>query len=760
MPMALSTTFLLSSFFLSLLLLIIPSHCILGSASATLAINQATGTVCGITTGSQNHSIVCTMVQESASLVPSFPIDPTLSFNSISGGQNCICSLITGSAFEVSQLYCWEGINQQVSGIDFAPMVLTELSVGAQHVATIEGDPMKTQTIRWWKDVCHSCTQPCPDFPESIDGVFHSLTSGDLFTCAIGETHNVNCWGPNAKSILMRFSGVNMRSVTAGGSRMCGLNMTGHLICSGEQFGMLPGEAFEYTSLAIGSNHTCAIRRKNGTVVCWGQYGSYFPVGSSRFVFLVAGGDRTCGLTIDALNVMCWGLNERNLSAVTLSLPQILPGLCIPDETFCTCGVYQDSSHLCGGSGIICKRSDSCTMESFELPQPSSMTTSERLSKWSVFAIYGGVFLVAVIGFLSYLMCLRFGCRGEEEINSESEEEAGLLDSDDSDLGSTENQGGPIPPDLENLETFSFKDLKDATKNFSWCTRVGVGSFGVVYKGQLSDGRLVAVKRCRGQARQGVSNRDFVYNAELKTQAKAHHGNVVSLIGYCIENNERIIVFEYMAEKDLYGHLHPKLWERKSQIFKSWRLRVKVLLDAARGINYLHQEANPRIIHRDIKSSNILIDDSWVAKISDFGFALVGPAPGRTYMEVRRVFGTVGYMDPLWNSLISQLATVVTPQSDTYSFGVVMLEVITGRKAYDEHKQLFLANLDVTAENLGKVLDRRLAFPVGREMTAVQMVMQIAKRCVNRNERPLMTAVVGELERALALFDQPEASNN
>ncbi|KAJ3699876.1 hypothetical protein LUZ61_003581 [Rhynchospora tenuis] len=379
---------------------------------------------------------------------------------------------------------------------------------------------------------------------------------------------------------------------------------------------------------------------------------------------------------------------------------------------------------------ILDPTSTTLAIESFEPPQPPSLTTSERLSKWIVFAIYGGVFLLAIIGFLSYLMCSRLGCCGEEEHNSASEEEAGLLGPDN-----PAQRDGPVPPDLENLVAFSFKDLKDATENFSISTQVGVGGFGAVYRGQLSDGRLVAVKRCKVQK---VSDRDFVFKAELKTQGKAQHGNVVSLIGYCIENNERIIVFEYMAEKDLYGHLHPELCQKKSQLFESWKLRVKVLLDAARGIHYLHQEANPRIIHRDIKSSNILLNETWDAKISDFGFAFVGPVLGRNDVEVHRVFGTIGYMDPLWSSWMSNFVSVVTPESDVYSFGVVMLEAITGRKAYDEHRELLLADLDFTTENLGEVLDRRLALPVGAEMIIIERVMQIAKQCVKRHKRPLI----------------------
>ncbi|KAJ1699285.1 hypothetical protein LUZ63_007797 [Rhynchospora breviuscula] len=383
----------------------------------------------------------------------------------------------------------------------------------------------------------------------------------------------------------------------------------------------------------------------------------------------------------------------------------------------------------------------------------SQATGGVWLSKWSISSICGGVSLIAIIGFLSYLMCSRFGCCEEEEINSESEEEAGLSDPDDPDMGPTANkfiqQGGPLPSELESLEAFSLRDLKDATKNFSWFHRVGKGGFGAVYKGQLSDGRWVAVKRSQVV---GVSKRDSVFTSEIKTQAKSEHINVLKVIGYCVEYNERIIVFEYMAQKDLYGHLYLKPWQKKSQVFRSWSMRVKILLDAGRGLNYLHQKG---IVHRDIKSPNILIDGDLVGKISDFGGALV-LAPGRTSVKVEGGFGTSGYIKPgkqSKRSMKPQKAknkekTVVDSKSDLYSFGVVMLEVITGKKAYRLRKEFLKSNSKVNT-----VLDQRLAKPVGDDkMKAIQRLMYVAKVCLQPTPEIDMMAIVGELESALTLF--------
>ncbi|KAJ3699878.1 hypothetical protein LUZ61_003583 [Rhynchospora tenuis] len=714
--MAISTVFL-SSFFLSLVFLIAPSHCILDPTSTTLAISQATGTVCGITAGSQNHSIQCTIIHELDGLNASFPIYPTLSFDTITGGRNFICSLRSGDV----SFYCWDGINQRVKRVYSGPSVLTELSVGARHVSTIEGDPMRMQTIRWWRYGCHNRSRPCPDFPKSIDGFFHSLTSGDTFTCAIDETHKVNCWGPDAKSIMTRFAGVYMRSLTAGGSRMCGLNMTGHLICSDDQLNETSGEAFVFTTIAIGSSHTCAIWRTNGTVVCWDHYSSYAPVGSITFEFLVAGGDLVCGLTKNDLNVACWNLNWRNLSAINLLLPKILPGVCVPHEIVCSCGVYPDSETLCGGSGFICKRFDANTTDScqflslIEQPQAPSLTTWEWLSKWSfIYAIAGAAFVIAVIGHLLYLKCSK------------------------------------ITPPIEYMGQFSLNDLKKATYNFPKCCRLRVGVYGAVYRGWLPDGRRVAVKYCFD-----LGSREF--DSEVYMLSMCHHVNVVNLIGFCRETNERLMVFEFMRNKDLYENLHPKPWGLKSQLYSSWKLRVKVLLDAANGIDFLHRNGNSRIIHRNINSRNILLDEHWVAKIADFGFALFGPAPGMRYVNVETLTGQAGYIAPEYlNNLC------VYPSSDVYSFGVVMFEVLTGREAFKNgvHLANEVAPI-VSAGNFLRVLDRRLPLPEGQQRDAMQLVAQLASFCVNESYiyRPFMRTVVLQLQTAYRRFD-PDARFN
>lgn len=178
---------------------------------------------------------------------------------------------------------------------------------------------------------------------------------------------------------------------------MCGLNMTGDLICTGKKLNVQSGEAFEFTSFAIRGSHTCAIRRKKWMAVCWGRFGSYFPMGSSTgFEFLAAGGNLTSGLTTGHFfSGACWGLNGTN----QLVSIKILPGGSLPDETFRSCGFFHNSGNLCGGSGFICTRSDTGTKDSCPISAIIEMPHAPSQGKWwFVYVIFGIVFAIVGIG--------------------------------------------------------------------------------------------------------------------------------------------------------------------------------------------------------------------------------------------------------------------------------------------------------------------------------------------------------------------------
>ncbi|XP_077253698.1 proline-rich receptor-like protein kinase PERK8 [Tasmannia lanceolata] len=219
---------------------------------------------------------------------------------------------------------------------------------------------------------------------------------------------------------------------------------------------------------------------------------------------------------------------------------------------------------------------------------------------------------------------------------------------------------------------FTYEELSQITNGFSEDNLLGEGGFGRVYKGCLSDGREVAVKQLKVGGGQG--EREF--RAEVEIIGRIHHRHLVSLVGYCISEHQRLLVYEYVPNNTLFYHLHG---EEKSVM--DWATRVKVAAGAARGIAYLHEDCHPRIIHRDIKSSNILLDNNFEARVADFGLAKLA-LDSFTHVSTR-VMGTFGYLAPEYAS-----SGKLTDKSDVYSFGVVLLELITGRKPVDASQPL------------------------------------------------------------------------
>ncbi|GAB2272447.1 hypothetical protein Dimus_007273 [Dionaea muscipula] len=242
-----------------------------------------------------------------------------------------------------------------------------------------------------------------------------------------------------------------------------------------------------------------------------------------------------------------------------------------------------------------------------------------------------------------------------------------------------------------HLVKFSLDEIKEATRNFSRANLIGKGGYGNVYKGLLSssDGSTseVAVKRFKNTS--SASDVDFAH--EVEVIASVRHVNLVALVGYCVETNpnypmdghhQRIIVCDLMKNGSLHDHLFGEILEtemelepRRLRLRLSWPVRQRIALGMARGLSYLHYGAQPSIIHRDIKASNILLDDKFEAKVCDFGLAKFSPDNGASHLSTR-VAGTRGYVAPEY-ALYGQL----TERSDVYSFGVVLLELLSGRKA-------------------------------------------------------------------------------
>ncbi|XP_057742614.1 receptor-like cytoplasmic kinase 176 [Arachis stenosperma] len=311
-----------------------------------------------------------------------------------------------------------------------------------------------------------------------------------------------------------------------------------------------------------------------------------------------------------------------------------------------------------------------------------------------------------------------------------------------------------------NLKSFSYAELKTATKNFRSDSVLGEGGFGSVFKGWIDEnllattrpgtGVVIAVKRLNQDGFQGHKE----WLAEINYLGQLQHPNLVKLIGYCLEDENRLLVYEFMPKGSVENHLF-----RRSVHFQplSWTLRLKIALGAAKGLAFLHS-TETKVIYRDFKTSNILLDTNYNAKLSDFGLARDGPTGDKSHVSTR-VMGTHGYAAPEY------LATGhLTSKSDVYSFGVVLLEMLSGRRAIDKNRPSGEHNLVEWAKpylsnkrRVFRVMDTRLEgqYSVSRAQKAATLAFQCL--AMDPKYRPNMDDVVRELEQ---IQDPKDVSKN
>ncbi|KAL1808981.1 hypothetical protein ACET3Z_025971 [Daucus carota] len=762
-----------------------------GAAASTLAVSYGdANTVCGIVAEQKKQRIQCWRQNRTVDVLPE------VSFESISGGRNVFCGVRSGGY----SLICWNSTFVPKRIYYGKDALLTNLTVGDDQICALSDG---TPNLKCWRD--DDVLAKLPDKSATFSGI----SAGLGFTCGVLVNNTVTCWGGNDENdtisnfIENEFVGLKMLNIVAGGEFACGFNLSGFLVCKGKNdSGQLnlpmsnSGYEYEYNAVALGFKHGCAITRINNSVACWGGKGEFSSnvTDGVSFVSIVAGFNYTCGLSASNFSVICWGPGWDNSSyslGVELSLPKILPGPCV--ESKCECGLYPQSQTLCSGNGDICRSCDS--LESFP-PVSSPVVYIPSPSK----DLKKGFLILAIVGCVGGLLAICTGiyllwtgaCFGHKKIHS-SVQPTITRNSSNAQHSSTSppsrsstirrqgsrvwgrqrsgtsgvfsrQRSGTSAKHADRAEEFTFADLVAATNSFSLENKIGAGSFGIVYKGKLADGREVAIKRGEtGTKLKKFQEKESAFDSELSFLSRLHHKHLVRLVGYCEEGDERLLVYDYMKNGALYNHLHDKdNVEKSSSLLNSWKMRIKIALDAARGIEYLHNYAVPSIIHRDIKSSNILLDANWTARVSDFGLSLNGPESDRDYRPMKAA-GTVGYIDPEYYSL-----NVLTAKSDVYGLGVVLLELLTGKRAIfksEENEGTPISVVDfavpvIMAGELMKILDPRVGQPELNEAEAVELVAYTAMHCVNLEgkERPTMTDIVANLERALALCDDSHGS--
>ncbi|CAI9300158.1 unnamed protein product [Lactuca saligna] len=305
-----------------------------------------------------------------------------------------------------------------------------------------------------------------------------------------------------------------------------------------------------------------------------------------------------------------------------------------------------------------------------------------------------------------------------------------------------------LDDDTGEIIYFRLNEMNAATSNFSVANKLGEGGFGPVFWGELSDGKKIAVKRLSHNSSQGMQE----FKTEVKLIIKLQHKNLVRLLGCCMKGNERLLVYEYMSNSSLDNYL----FDPKKAKELNWAKRVKIVNGIAKGLRYLHEDSRLKIIHRDLKASNVLLDEEMNPKISDFGTARIF---GTNQIEANtdRVVGTYGYMAPEY-----AMEGLFSIKSDVYSFGVLLLEIMSGKKNnrlfHEEHDQKLLsyAWMSWKEGKAEQLIDENLKddCPVDEALEW----MRIALLCIQEdpNDRPMMSSVASMLEGEWKIVSEPK----
>ncbi|XP_027356267.1 serine/threonine-protein kinase-like protein CCR4 [Abrus precatorius] len=693
-------------------------------------------------------------------------LNPNISYSEIVGGNGFLCALRPPSS-SGSIMGCWRfsanATNVPYKRIYRGP-VIQDIDAGSSHVCGLVNRTNGLGLECWQWNGFNSST--------SMNMSMLSIAVGENFVCGLSQTGDVTCIGTNSRVVGHGPTpGGNYSVVAAGFRHACAISRYGSLDCWGEVEGEKPQGRF--VSLALGENRSCALG-SDRRVACWGSNNFSMPqsLQDTFFESIVAKRSVFCGVVSSNYSLLCWGTEmfESNRKV----FDNVFPGPC---RNECRCGPLSNSAKLCDSPSIICQPCPPVFESPLQPPQSSSPPPpppppqkeasesgwSNKMVAFLVVGIVGCIIFFLVLAFFLYRHC---NCknRGSRVHDSgpldepEAEAAARVLQKRLSHVISMGNGS--------SLEEFSLQVLLQATNNFSEENKIGIGSFGSVYHATLEDGKEVAIKRAEVSSTSyavvgGQQDKDNAFVNELESLSRLHHKNLVMLLGFYEDTKERILVYEYMNNGSLSDHLH----KLQSSALMSWPLRIKVALDAARGIEYLHNYATPPIIHRDIKSANILLDARWTAKVSDFGLSLMGPHPEDDHSHLSLLAaGTVGYMDPEYYRLQH-----LTPKTDVYSFGVVLLELLSGHKAIHKNENGVPRNVvdfvvpRIVQDEIHRVLDPRMPPPSPFEIEAVAFVGYLAVDCVRLEgrERPTMSQVVNNLERALdACLAQPTLSRS
>ncbi|KAH7430046.1 hypothetical protein KP509_09G080300 [Ceratopteris richardii] len=672
-------------------------------------------------------------------------LDPPVSksFWAISSGGFFVCGLLYDSRFPS----CWGQVNNSVIPSQFLRTRYSNINSGGYHACAVRDNEADNPGLVdcWGND---TFGQASPPMEQMV-----SVTAGDFFTCGImASTRHAICWGQDTNSTEMQPPNTSFVSIFAGRYHICGVEQdTFKTLCWGNNTyrQATPVEGYNFTVITGGYSFTCALRADNHEAVCWGE--TYFdstlaPVGMP-FAAISSGDWFTCGVREDddeKMTVYCWGTQDNAANNYVPATLKAAMGLCVAE---CSNGEYEvpDSelgiSSQCPGNAdakvcLKCLTGQQCPPNSTSAithiePSPGSRSHSKTGIALGVsLAVLAAVVIGLIIMFRHrlYSICMNWRTSAARPAK------------------------GDWKVKVSKVTSFTSEELRIATENYAAGMVIGKGGFGDVYKGVLNDGQVVAIKKASRR------ERATTFDIEIELLAKVHHSCLVNLVGYC--EKDICLVFEFMAN----GSLGDCLFRKRSAELFSWNRRMKIALQAARGLEYLHMYATPPIIHRDVKADNILLDEGWDAHVADFGLSIYGPVGGQSHLSNHAPCGTVGYLDPEYFR-----SGKLTPKSDVFSFGVVLLELLSGRRAVepDDPVSSTVAWAEERAElgDLTSILNPELMRAQADEATCRSVladVIRLALQCVRKTgrDRPTMSEVASFLQTVVEsfFFNEPETN--
>ncbi|KAJ6432844.1 hypothetical protein OIU84_019969 [Salix udensis] len=610
---------------------------------------------------------------------------------SLSGGEEFICGITSNN----SQAFCFNISNPGKNLVpnSFKYNSYSQIASGKYHACAIKGSYFSS--VEYGNVDCWEFQTSLDSFHNSyIDSlVFRRIASGDGFSCGVIKEGGVVCWGPKSTNFDVSAISGEFEILASGRGSVCGVsNVSSEVECWGDsnELGSLP-VGTRFVGLSAGASHFCGVREDNHEVECWGNIVPDMIPRGSGFTSIASSDYATCGVREVDLVLDCWGVHGKSLKDYSPPLQLCSPGVCWPSS--CGHGKFAFNASLLNEPELtnLCVRQDSkiclpCGTNCSEGFFPSS-TCSENADR-----ICTACSLCQNSS--CWDVCGLHSLSGIELQEREIRKLVIIIGSSARKWWRLSRTPIPEPPISVSMcvgetQVFRLSELKDATHGFKEFSELGRGSFGFVYKAILTDGRQVAVKRANAATIIHKNSREF--ETELEILCTVRHGNIVNLLGYCAEMGERLLVYELREDLSTFT--------------------MK-----------LHRP----IVHRDVKTSNILLDSEWVARIADFGIVSAND---------RDVNGDV--------------------ETDVYNFGIVLLEMLTGRKTYDrDYEPPGIVEWALPLMSRGRVaaiIDRNIPLP--RNVEPLLKLADVAELTLRENpgERPSMSNVVTLLDQIVKI---------